>query len=440
MNFIKKKKLRFFAEPLTESREYLKNPACGWYQIHSFRLEEEVDFEELYWCLGKEERLALLFFDIGAFRDRPLTEEALERLGKLLLFFQEHKKELILRIAYDNQGKGMETEPEFLAEIEGHMKSIAPYLREYAGNILVVQGLFIGSWGEMHDSKFLSGEKLRRLAGTWREALGNEIPMAVRTPSQWRLLQQGEKNKAADSRIPELGLFDDGMFGSRTHLGTYGSKPKEEAAWEEPWCPEDEEQFTGEIAKKVPYGGEALAGEDESGKETPCVAELIGALKKTGVSYLNRVHDAARLQAWRAYICKETDTFFLDEKEKKLWQGMPLYEYIGVHLGYHFVVQQAVYVEKREPFFEITIRNTGFAPCTRALKLELLVDSVCIPVSCDLRELAPADAAAVTVRLPELEPGSYEVFLRMTQEKDGQPVFFGNEPVGEAVLLGRLSG
>lgn len=457
--FNRKKERRFLAEPPVESKAYLKNPSCGWYQIYSFRLEEGIDFEELYWCLNKEERLALIFVQIGAFRTVPLSAEAQERFTKILAFFVKHGKEIILRVAYDNQGNGISAEPDFLAEIEEHMKSIGLCIRPFAQSILVVQGLFIGSWGEMHDSKFLTPEKLKRLAKTWRQALGAEIPIAVRTPSQWRMLHLPEEN-AYQSKI---GLFDDGMFGSVSHLGTYGDKPRQEAEWEERWCPADERSFVREIADAVPYGGEALAGEEENAKEYSETINLLNELRETGVSYLNRIHDAGRIREWQEYLCQETDLFFSGMQAGKVWQGVSLYDYIGAHLGYRYVVREAVFAEKREPHFQITIENTGFAPCTKELELYLIavesrekketagyssllkkweqgvLSGSCCLVSCDLRKLRQGAVVSLEVPLPELKKGTYQMFLALRQKQDKQIVLFGNEPVGKQVFLGLFS-
>ena len=476
MSFYKRKKrLQFLPEPLVESRAVLKNPSRGWYQIHSFRLEQEVDFEELYWCLHKEDRLALIFIQIGAFRAMPIPAEATERLTKILSFFRENGKEMILRIAYDNQGNGITAEPDFLKEIEGHMNRIGPILRPFADDILVAQGLFVGSWGEMHDSKFLAQDKLKRLAATWRQALGNEIPIAVRTPSQWRLLHLPKET----ARQTKIGLFDDGMFGSVSHLGTYGVKSKGEAAWEEPWCPADEKDFVGSVAEAVAYGGEALAPE-EGGAGGPygTVKDVVKEMRALGVSYLNRVHDAGRIKAWKEQICQAADLEPMDERHGVVWQGAAAFDYIGAHLGYRYVVRDVSFVEKKLPHFLLVIENTGFAACTEDVELYLVfteeitkygtrkrVNGIDIsekiterkpeenaterekqrtgkrfPVPYNLRNLRQGSRVSLEMPLPGIPWGNYQVFLEMRRKKDGQVIYFSNEPVERQVLLGIFSG
>ena len=45
---------------LAEVTEEFKNPARGWYQIYTFEIEKEPDFEELKWCLNTQDALALV--------------------------------------------------------------------------------------------------------------------------------------------------------------------------------------------------------------------------------------------------------------------------------------------------------------------------------------------------------------------------------------------
>lgn len=73
MKLLKRKHAwRFEKAEFAESTEYLGNPGCGWYHIHAFSLEDEPDMEEMYRCVCKEESLALVILDIGAFREEML--------------------------------------------------------------------------------------------------------------------------------------------------------------------------------------------------------------------------------------------------------------------------------------------------------------------------------------------------------------------------------
>lgn len=74
------------------------------------------------------------------------------RFLKKFCLFARHDKDMILRIIYDDEGKGMEHEPAGLSQIQSHMDQLGSIIYKYAAHIYTTQGLFIGSWGEMHTS------------------------------------------------------------------------------------------------------------------------------------------------------------------------------------------------------------------------------------------------------------------------------------------------
>ena len=243
-----KGKWRFQNVQVTESTDRLINPACGWCRIYTFYLERKIDFDELYWSLQDNETLVQAVIVIGAFRSLEIPGEALLQLEQLMQFFREHQKEMILRFTYDNTGQGLLAEPDEIQQIVIHIRQIGSLLRQYADDILLLQGLFIGSWGEMHSSRYLSKEKLRLLAQTLRDVAGEQIPIAVRTPLQWRILHKQDMES-----LGRVCVFNDGMFGSDSDLGTYGRKQRSSAAWEESWSRLDELLFLEEVHKKITY-------------------------------------------------------------------------------------------------------------------------------------------------------------------------------------------
>ena len=76
-------RVRFSPAELPETTEALRNPARGWYQIHTFPVDREPDLEELGWCLEPQDALALVLTDLRA---------ALEPYGvKLSLLLTENQ-------------------------------------------------------------------------------------------------------------------------------------------------------------------------------------------------------------------------------------------------------------------------------------------------------------------------------------------------------------
>lgn len=429
MSFIKKKKrLRFEPEMFEESTSYLQNPGCGWYRIYPFVLEETQDFEELYWCLRAEESIVLALVDIGTFREKEISEEALHNLADILDFFGKHEKDVILRITYDREGRGMEHEPDFLNTVIGHMQQLGAVIRDHREQILVVQGVLIGSWGEMHDSKFLSEERLKQLMKAWREALG-DIAIAVRTPQQWRLLH-AEKMPVKD----KVGLFNDGMFGSMDDLGTYGSQKRAEIGWCEKWCREEELKFTGNIASDVPYGGEAVDGNLELSME-----EVAEEMRTAKVCYLNCTHDERRLEQWKQMPCGITG----------IWAQKTMFDYIGCHLGYRFVVRETGLVKKKEIFLKVRIENTGFSTLKEETELLFIIENMgeqeCHVLPDNLCTLQPQETAEITIDIPggrqmpsDDLTGSF--VLAMRRKRDNCPISFANTHAKDgSVRLGTYS-
>ena len=190
-----------------------------------------------------------------------IEEQDLQRLCDVFSFFVQKKLDLILRFSYDFEGKGREKDPSSLSVVERHMTQIFPVLNEFADHIFVLQGIFLGSWGEMHSSRYLTKENIQKLEKEIKENLSPKIIRSVRKPVHWRMLCTDEKEVFSE----KIGLYNDGMFGSETDLGTYAVPGEErEYAWEEAWPPEKEQAFIAQCAKYAPIGGEVIGGASQT--------------------------------------------------------------------------------------------------------------------------------------------------------------------------------
>lgn len=432
--FKRKVKEHFRAAELKESISYLKNPGCGWYHIHTFSLEQEIDMEELKWCVCGEETLALILFDIGAYRSRPLPDDALQKMRQVLSFFEEERKQFIVRIVYDREGKGLEHEPDSIDVVELHMRQTGAVLRTYEEALLLVQGLLVGSWGELHGSKFLSEEKLKRLWSVMRRALGENICMAVRKPSQWRMLFA----EGTVASLIKTGIFDDGMFGSDSNLGTYGYVQRIQAGWKESWCRQDELTFLAELSGTVPYGGEAV-GMDKCGT----LKEAVSEFQTVGVCYLNSVYDGQRMEEWKQSVWQN------DTDRQDVWNGSSGYDYIGCHLGYRFVIREVEMCAGRKQL-EVVIENTGFTTIKEAAVLQVhwkfsgevpVGAKECTPsqesdisyeADADPTKWKPQIPVRIPVPLPTRQNASFRLYLQCRRKRDGREIRFANEPASEA--------
>ena len=324
-------KLRLIVSELKESNENRSNPGRGWYRLHTFLIEAPVIEEELEVVCCKEEQIAMVQIDLGNYRNTQIDQLALHNLKLILEFFRKEKKELILRFLYDREGKGMEHEPSGIHIIQTHMRQVGLILREYSEIILTLQGLFVGSWGEMHNSKFLSKSDIEMLAQTLQEATADSCRMAVRKPQYLRMLFT-EDELTEHEKKRNIGLYNDGMLASESDLGTYGTSKKSNTDWEDAWCREDELEFQNSICQTVLNGGEVIGVNPLSDMD-----KAITELQRMHVTYLHSLYDLRVLEKWKNTSYHEVGTD----------QGVNGYDYIGAHLGYRFFIKEVSLVEKR---------------------------------------------------------------------------------------------
>ena len=462
---------------LTESTRALSNPGCGWYHLYSFDLAEE----SFLYIACEEEELVLLRIDIHAFRScEQIPKEALDWADRILTFFSQHGKGIILRIVYDTDGHGMEHEPSSIAFVKSHMRQLGEVIKAHAGEILVHQGLFVGSWGEMHSSKFLMGGRMEELAATLAQAIDGTCPIAVRKPVQLRNIEKKTTNSGTFT------LFNDGIFGSETDLGTYGTVPRENEMSEnnsntnnssrnngntQPWIRQDELAWQQKHMQRSFCGGEALggmttdmlsgktdtsSGTDISSKTDPSAPsftildwhQAAADLAQMHISYLNSTYRQELLDDWKA--------------QRAIWSGeeMSGYDYIGRHLGYRFTV---ICARMNNDILQITIRNTGFANlCEEAVCKLIFVevekeedrenkkeeskneenrkqteenDSIqCIEIDCDPRTWDSGTDTMIESSIPqkilqmqEEKMLPVQFYLQLTRKRDGRILAFANE-------------
>ena len=413
------RKVRFKPVRIKEHRGQIVNPSRGWYQIFYFHIPELPDFQELRWCLREDEPMAMAVIHIGAYRNKMLDQVALDAVSRILCFFQENEKDLILRFTYDCEGNGLLHEPALFAQVEEHIRQLSPIIHSFTKNIFVLQGLFVGSWGEMHGSKFLSSVHLKRLNALAEEAAGEYTWLAIRRPCQWRSLHgSNEKNV-------RMGLFDDGIFGSNTNLGTFGHLQRTQTQWEHPWCPEDELAFEEQLCMVVPNGGEVICPKN---RESLSGRKVISLLRQMHISYLNCVYDGKLLDQWK--------------QMRSPWIGISVYDYIGAHLGYRFCIRRVSVLERKQQLWlNVTVENTGFAPCYEecAASLEIIDGSnvAYLETSWDLRTVMPGTMQHLECVLPEKNG---DLYLLMRRKKDGRTVRFAHDVTEEGKLyLGHLT-
>ena len=353
-------------ETQTEITGTLNRGECGWYQLYSYYLRPEtyLNADELYLEKTDETgyvyRLSLLEFNLAEYATGKLDEFALKNIRQVLYRFYETKSKVIIRFLYDWDGLGLEKEPKDISIIQTHMKQTGAVLNDFSDTIYTTQGIFVGSWAEMHDSKYLSAKDMTTLLLSYADATSPDIYLAVRTPNHYRtIFEELEKNPkryeafdiTAEELKKRLGLYNDGMLGSVSDLGTYQGWNTPNAALSEEELRTVELDFQNELCLSVPNGGEVV--KDNSYNDWK---NAIADLSKMHISYLNQMYDEAVITKWKKSTYKSKDS---------VYNGFSVYDYITDHMGARFVLRDCALSYK--PFQKdpakgsITIENIGFS-------------------------------------------------------------------------------
>ena len=440
--------LEFRASLTEENPSVLANPFCGFYQMYGYTLSDEGSEPLRNWCDAilshNDSSLVLLEINLRNYSGGAISDDALAQLEELLDTFASRNLTLILRFLYDWDGRAPETEPSSRTIIQTHMEQIAPYVNRHAASILTLQSIFTGDCGEMHHTRYGSREDISALLETLSREIDPQIFLSVRTPAQLRSFTGScsplpEENAFSGTPISRLGLFNDGMMGSVSDLGTYDDTPLSSAADpSEKGTREEELAFQNQLCRYVPNGGEVVI-------DNYCndLTNAIRDLSFLHVSYLNAGHDTAVLDKWKHTVYEGKDGF----------SGQSGYDYIAAHLGYRYLLTDAAITF--DPFGDSTARltlsmtNTGFAPSYRkyestvTLTGDSLSQPLVFPMEWDNRFLCGSDTQKIMVSLPvrDLEPGTYSLSFSMSNPDLDLPIQLANrtEASDGSVLIGSFT-
>ena len=344
-----RKDVNFTPADYSENKEKLRNPARGWYRIFYFDVCTKPDFEEIERELNLSHSFVMIFFDISSLKVDEISEEVKENIISILDFFSDKNYDIILRFAYDRVGKAMESEPSRFDRVLFHAKQLTDIVNENHKNVFILQGLLLGNWGEMHTSRYITDERFAQIYEIYNE-VDESIFLAVRKPSQWRVLNRAfAKTNSLDGI--RTGIFDDGMFGSDTDLGTFGTKSKADVGYRSEWTPSEEYDFLDLLSKKCPMGGECVLDKERTYSD---YSFMIARLEKSGTTYLNDEHDIELINLWKN----------AKYQANGVWKDETVFDYIDAHLGYRFVLNGVKFAKDKNGFLNVSVsvKNTGFAP------------------------------------------------------------------------------
>ena len=400
----------------SESGDAIKNPYVGLYSIRGYLLAEDATFSlpEANAAIDSNSssfELSLIEINLKNYGNCDLSDNALSQIDSILSAWTKTGSQLILRFLYDWDGQNLESEPNELSQILIHMEQVGPIVNKYASSVYIMQGIFVGNWGEMNNTTHMGNGEMETLIQKLDDVIDPSIFLSVRTPAQWRTIV-GEYHDTKVPHCPQpnllsslasrLSLYNDGMLGSANDTGTYGDKAAADlnTNYSDAWTREDELAFQNDLCRYVPNGGEVII-------------------------------DSTVLNKWKATIVNGTDD---------VWNGMSGYDYIERHLGYRYVLDSSSL--KFHPLFDdtgmltVTIRNVGFSNCYRPLEANVYVvsdltrDCVAkVPIDTDPRLWNSGESSSFTVPIDVRSlhnNNTYTLYLNCSDTTLNRTILFAN--------------
>ena len=325
------------------------------------------------------------------------------------------------------------------------MDQVSTLVNRHCDSVYIMQGIFVGNWGEMHDSRFMDDTSVKKLIRHLHDVIDPSIYLSVRTPAQWRMINDRydlpakfPAFEADDSLMGRLGLFNDGMLGSESDLGTYGDTARRDATSPSYKGTRKEElAFQNNLCRYVPNGGEVIFNNTLSDLETS-----VSALRTMHVSYLNAEYDGRVMEKWRNTTWTGNDAFHECDG----------YSYMQAHLGYRYLIHSCKIKKSGwiipKLTLTLTMENNGFSNTLKPFQTTVLLKNTetgtctTVPMDADLRRLGSGHKKSYTVKLPvqDLERGSYQIYFSVKDEASGQTILLGNtnEVGDEGYLIGQM--
>ncbi len=356
--------------PRSDRGEYIRNPFCGFYRIYRFVISQGYSYEDYPTTIencrvDSDQSIALVEINLKEYSDLPLSSEAIINVKRIFSLFSNFNMQMIVRFLYDWDGVCIQTEPKTLESIINHMEQLSPILKEFS-HIYIMQGLFVGNWGEMHGGKFTNQDSICRLYSALKKCINDNTYLAVRCPALWRMILKSYDPPTDwnDKGLIRLSLYNDGMMASNTDYGTYGSIHKEQAkSMGDKLYREYEIKFQNKLCQFVPNGGEVV-----NACSLNDFNEAVETLKATRVSYLNSEYDEDVLKKWKSVTLSGN---------WGPWKGKTGYDYIACHIGYRYVIDSVQVYEnlQRNGYLHIVLQlnNVGYSCCYRKLKIYMAI-------------------------------------------------------------------
>ena len=388
--------------------------------------------------------LTHIHFDISALSgkvnsqgtDLSLTTEMTNSLESILKTIQDYGYTTVIRFSYDNEGVGGR-EPLAWSTIQSHIETLAASLNKYKSCIASVDAGFLGKWGEMHKAgDYENDESYRKLIDALMTNLDKDIKINVRRPYFYELYF-GSLTPDNENRY-RLGIFNDGMFGSETDIGTI-----------EVGTRDDYINWLNNQGKYTLYGGEAskqnvndedYLASDEIYSDYP---HVLDEMLLTHPTYLNSSYNRNVLQdKWGITTYDKEDEY----------KGLTFLKYVTDHLGYRYIVRSSIMdveVEQGNNLsVSLDVENTGFAPAINEYDAYFILKQgnnyYEAPLQYDIRNIESRTTSNIRFgySIPSnITTGKWDVYIKFTRKNNyNASISFANPNIFDSTIKANKIG
>ncbi len=385
-----------------EDQSNFANPERGFYGQELSDSNSPLALWPGYFDQLRSQNITLIrrLYSMTTFRADPISEDYLQHIRDDMDLIREQGFKIVLRFAYTFN----EPEPHLDAPLDvvlSHIDQLAPILQQNADVIALMEGGFIGRWGEWHTSSngLANPDDMRIILFKLLDALPKTRTVAIR-------YQQAKKDiYGTDEPIGPAQAYDQSNRSRTGHHNDCFVADVDD--WGTYW-PIDEESlnaqkdYLNQENKYLPQEGETCNC-NPPGSDCPKALE---ELERMRWSALNKDFIACVLDSWVDQGC---------------------YNEVAKRLGYRFRLVRSE-IPKSVPVdstlsVSFTIQNDGYATPYNARDLELILRSKTdntihsFKINADPRRWLPDDGEIevdFSMTVPaSFVPGEYEVLLNL---------------------------
>ena len=331
------------------------NPERGWYISRS---TDDISINELDHFRNSNVTVLMLKANLKDYLTGPLDSQKLDEIDHVFSLAQKAGLSVIFRAAYDFDGKNTPEPPDpdmSMSIILGHIKQLSPIFYKYEDILFNVQAGFLGPWGEWHHSRYgdpIKPEYQQKIVNALLEAVPESVTIALRRPEFIRTAAGSSQpvttaEAFGTSKMARLAFHDDALMSDDTDMGTFVAKdyPRNtELAW------------VNKQTRYTPMAGETNEVSRYNDSENAITLADLMNLQSLNIEYHPNV-----LKKWRSAS----------------HEGMSAFDFIGMKMGYRFVVDSTE-INTSDLYggslrINLKITNTGFGNLLKEKKFEIVL-------------------------------------------------------------------